>query len=240
MKRKDNQFRTLVRKTQKHLSRTIKAKEGLDDFKVTVTLLPASLDGHHVLFSPADRAEIRSASEVAAIFIVLNQYWTFVQYELLEYVVMEFGNRTLKRKMKAYVDDMDMLEEKIGISHITAVQLCFPCPDSVPVEVRLSGSQHNLRNPRMVQRAMAEQHMLHPHAVRSYRSVPGSMIVTLLIPYSVAGHVLANLRGMLPARELLSRPLEERMVYSINEAKETSFPLVNNKQSNLSNCLSLH
>ena len=227
LKRKDNRFRTLVRETQRYLSSTIQTKENLNDFKVAVTLLPASLDGHHILLAPDDRKVIMAATEIAPIFVVLNQYWTFVQYELLEYVIKKFGSNSLKQKIKAYVTDMDKIETEIGISHVTAVQLCFPCSDSVAVEVHLQGSQHTLRNPRFVQRAMAEQRELHPHTVRTFRNDPGSMIITLLIPYSVAGHVLATLRGILPAKDLLSRPLEERMVYKIDGAgTETYLPLV--------------
>ena len=227
LKRKDYQFRTLVRDTQRHLRLTIKTKEDFDDFKIAITLLPASLDGHLILLSPSDRNEIKSATEIPKIFIVLNQYWTFVQYELLEYVVQEYGSTNLKKDMKAYVTEMDELETEIGISHITAVQLCFPRPDSVAMEVHLSGSEHTFHNPRLVQRALTEQCELHPHSVRTYQSVPGSTIITLLIPFSVVGHVLATLRGMAPARDLLSRAVEDRLVYTMDEAEtEMYLPMV--------------
>jgi hypothetical protein len=203
--------------------------------------LPASLDGHHILLAANDRKVIMAATETAPIFVVLNQYWTFVQYELLEYVIKEFGSDSLKQKIKAYVTDMDKIETEIGISHVTAVQLCFPCSDSVPVEVHLRGSQHTLRIPRFVQRAMAEQRGLHPHTVRTFRSVPGSMIITLLIPYSVAGHVLATLHGILPAKDLLSRPLEERMVYKIDGAEtETYLALGPSKETTADRQQGLH
>ena len=68
-----------------------------------------------------------AAKSFAQIFVVLNQYWTFVQYELLEYVVQEYGNARLKKEMKAYIAAMDELEAEVGIDHFTAVQLTvFP------------------------------------------------------------------------------------------------------------------
>ena len=227
LKRKDFKFRTLIRMLHRYLSCTITALEDFADFKVAISLLPASMLGHHILLSPADRTEIIRAKSFDHIFIVLNQYWTPFEYELLEYVAMEYGNGRIKREMKAYVADMDKLEAEIGIDHVTAIQLCFPRPDSVSLEVHLSGTQHTLHNPRLVQRAMAEQCDLHPHTVRTYQTIPGSTILTLLIPYSVAGHVMASLRGMLPARELLSKPLEERIIYTMDEAEtEMYLPLV--------------
>ena len=227
VKRKDNQFRTLVRKTHRHLSRTIKSQEDFADFKVAITLLPASINGHHILLSPDDRTAIMGAKSFDQMFVVLNQYWTFHQYELLEYIVQEYGNARLKKEMKAYVDDTDELEAQVGIDHFTAVRLCYQRPDSVAMDIRLSGTQHMLCDARLVQRSVAGQCGLHPHTVCTYQSTPGSTVLTLLIPYAVAGHVMATFRGMLPAGDILSRPLEERVVYTMDEAEtEMHLPLV--------------
>ena len=229
VKQRDNQFRTLVRKTHRHLSRTIKAQEGEDfaDFKVAITLMPASLHGHHILLSPGDCSAIMKATSFDQIFVVLNQYWTCFQYELLEYVVQEYGNVELKKEMKEYVANMEELEAQVGVDHFTAVKLCSPRPDSIAMEVHLSGSQHKLCDTRLVQQSMAEQCGLHPHTVRTFQSTPGSTVITLLIPYAVAGHVMATLRGIMPAGNLLSRPLEERVVYTMDEAEtEMYLPLV--------------
>ena len=227
-KQKDMQFRTLVKRTCRYLSYTITTRgKRFYDFKIAVSLMPASLHGHHMVLPPRDRKAIKRAKSFYQIFIVLNQYWTYVQYELLEYVVRKYGSVRLKKKMQAYVDGMDKFEEQISSSHFTPVKLCSPRPDSVAMEIHLSGSQHMLRDARNVQRSMAEQCGLHPHTVRTYQSTPGSTILTLLIPYSLAGHVMATLQGMLPTGDLLSRPLEDRIVYTMDEAEtEMHLPLV--------------
>ena len=227
---KDFQFRTLVRKTQQCLSGIIKTANKFNDFKVAITQLPASLDGHHIVISPDDQQVIVSAKTVVQIIIVLNQYWTFVQYELLDYVVQEFteGNVILMNEMKEYIADMNAFEAEIGIKHFTGLQLCSPQSNSVPMKLPLPGSQHKLRDSRLIQQSMAQQCGLHPHTVRTHEANPGgSTIFTLLLPYSVAGHVLAVLQGMLLARELLSKPLEEREVYFMDEAETEMFlPMV--------------
>ena len=227
VKRKDNQFRTLVRKTHRHISRTITTQQGIADFRVAISYLPASRHNHHILLSPDDRTAIMEAKSFDQIFVVLNQYWTFVQYELLEYVVQEYGNARLKKEMKTYVADMDELESQVSLDHFTDIRRCSPRPDSVAMNVHLSGSQHMLCDARQVQRSVAEQNGLHPHAVRTLQSTPGSTILTLLVPYAVAGHVVASFRGMLPEGDLLSRPVEERVVYTMDEAEtEMYLPLV--------------
>ena len=189
--------------------------------------MPASLHGHHLVLSPEDRREIAESQLLDPIFVVLNQYWTFVQYELLEYVAKQYGSTALLEEMEAYVAEMDELEEEIGIDHITAVRLCYQRPNSVAIEVHLSSIHRTLSSLRQAQRSLAEQCELHPHTIRTYQSIPGSTVLTLLIPYSVAGHVLATLRGLQPARELLSKPVEERVIYTMEEPEtEMHLPMV--------------
>ena len=189
--------------------------------------MPASLHGYHHVLSPTEQMIIINAKSLDHIFVVLNQHWTVFEYGLLEYVAKKYGDDTIKKEMKVYVAEMDKLEAEIGIDHVSAVKLCYPRPDSVAVEVHLSGEHHTLHNARQAQRSLAGQCELHPHTVRTYQSIPGSTVLTLLIPYSVAGHVLATLRGLQPARELLSKPVEERVVYTMEEPEtEMYLPLV--------------
>ena len=138
--------------------------------------MPVSPHGHHILLSPGDRTAIMNATSFDQIFVVLNQYWTFVQHELLEYVVQEYGNDELKEEMKRYIADMEELKTQVGIDRLLAVlKLCSPQPDSIALdsivmEVRLSGSQHKLRDTRLVQRSMGEQCGLHPPTVHTLKA----------------------------------------------------------------------
>ena len=170
VKQKDNQFRSLVKRTHQHLSRTIKTQDkAFTDFKVEITYMPASPHGHNILLSPDDRRDIMKATSFDQIFVILNQYWTFVHYELLEYVVQEYGNNDLKMDMKRYAANMEELEDQVGIGRLTTVKLCSPQPNS---EVHVSGSQNKLRDASAhpVQQSMAEQCALHPHTVRTLKA----------------------------------------------------------------------
>ena len=170
LKQKNNQFQTLVRKTHTHLSRTYTTPEELDDFKVAISYLPAMLHGPPILLSPSDRRDIRNATSFAQIFVVLNQHWNSVHYELLEYVIKEYGNASLKEEMRAYVKDFDELEAQIGIDHFNTIKLCSPRPDSVAFNIDLVASQHTRRDARTVQRSTAEYFGMHSHTPRTLHS----------------------------------------------------------------------
>lgn len=213
LKRKDNQFRMLLRKTHRHLSRTYRTPAELDDFKVAISYLPAMLHGPPILLSPSDRREIGNATSFAQIFVVLNQYWNSVHYELLEYVIKEYGNASLKKEMRAYVRDFDELEAQIGNDHFNTIELCSPRPDSVAFNIDLVGFQHTRHDARTVQRSTAEHFGMHSHTPRTLQSIVGSTKLTLLVPYEVARYVMYTFHQRLIAVNLLSRPLEERVVF---------------------------
>ena len=229
LKQMDYKFRHIIKEVQQHLSCTITNDDELNAFKAEVTVLPASEDGQQRVLSPDDCKEIISATNTTPVIIVLNQYWSCFDYKLLEYIVDKYGNPILKKEMKAYVDDMDKLEEEIDLSEVQNIPLCFPCPDSVIVECHLAGTQRPLCHARRVQHSFARKARLHPYAVHTYQGRPGSIVLTIIIPHSVMFQALASLRGSSPAHDLLSKPLEERIIYSMDE-DETEALIVSTMQ----------
>ena len=114
-----------------------------------------------------------NATSFDQIFVVLNQYWTFIQYELLEYVVQEYGNDDLKKEMNRYRADMEELEAQVGIDRLMAVKVCSTQPDSIAMVVHLSGSQYKLPDACLMQRSVAEQCGLHPRTVHTLKADTG-------------------------------------------------------------------
>ena len=213
LKRKDNQFLRLLRNTRAHLSRTYRTPQELDDFKVAISFIPAMRHDPIFVLSPSDRREIQNATSFAQIFVVLNQYWNSVHYELLEYVIKEYGNASLKKEMRAYVQDFDELEAQIGIDHFNTIKLCSPRPDSVAFNIDLVGIEHTRHDARIVQRSTADHFGMHSHTPRILQSIVGYTKLTLLVPYEVARYVMYTFHQRLIAVNLLSRPLEERVVF---------------------------
>ena len=50
--------------------------------------------------------EINSAETVAKIFTILNAYWNYLTYEILEYIIDHFGDGTDKERLKNYNQDL--------------------------------------------------------------------------------------------------------------------------------------
>ena len=50
--------------------------------------------------------EINSAGTISKIFIILNAYWNYLTYEVLEYIIKEFGDDSDKERLKNYNKDL--------------------------------------------------------------------------------------------------------------------------------------
>ena len=95
------QFGDLVTETRK----SVEKRTRVDDFAVSILGLGAYepvcevrsrslLDDH--------TEEIISAETISKIFIILNAYWNYLTYEVLEYIIKHFGDETDKKSLKIY------------------------------------------------------------------------------------------------------------------------------------------
>ena len=50
--------------------------------------------------------EINNAGTISKIFIILKTYWNFLTYEVLEYIIKEFGDDSDKERLKNYNKDL--------------------------------------------------------------------------------------------------------------------------------------
>ncbi len=192
-KEKEKKFRKLVRRTYQHLTKVI---EDLDDFKVFVTLLPKQLGTR---FEGEDLKLIQVAKCLADIFTVLNQYWNFTSYDLLEAVVEEYGDghHKLQDEMKQYREEMEVFETATSLGPLVGLQLCNPRPNSCPVVAHLAGecSQKTLADVQLCRRCIAQEFGCDKTAIRWSKVDVGSVIVTFLVPSSIAGAMIIKARS---------------------------------------------
>ena len=94
------------------------------------------------LFINSCQQELNNASTIDAVFGIVSQFWSFLDYNLLEKVVKEFGDDSDKQKfadytkaLQEFLSDWKVVPHKIQRSEVptTAVKLCFKLDsDSLP------------------------------------------------------------------------------------------------------------
>ena len=102
------------------LSLLIKSPDFLSKFKVTLTTLPLSKRHQHLLFLKREKKRIMKAKDIDEIFDLLEPYWDYTDYSLLEYLIKEFGSRQLQQEMERYIAQLEQFEK---MTHIQGFNL---------------------------------------------------------------------------------------------------------------------
>ena len=99
------QFGSLVTETRE----SVEKRTTVEKFAVSILALGAyepvcEVRGRSLLEDHNE--EINSAETIAKIFTILNAYWNYLTYEILEYIIKHFGDDSDKDKLKNYNKDL--------------------------------------------------------------------------------------------------------------------------------------
>ena len=99
-------FRTLVKDTMKELRKDVEIS--MEDLQYDLTLLPVDIKSNHATYITENIKKLSEVTDVKELFLLLNTYWDYFNYTLLEVLVNEHGSPELKLRMKTYVSDLKL------------------------------------------------------------------------------------------------------------------------------------
>ena len=126
----ERNFCTLANQAYKEVEVKMKGR----DFVACATCLPPSARNEHRSFIMENLINIQPPVTIDKIWIYLNLYWDFMNYGLLEHVIITFGSEDLKHQMQHYVYQLSMFKR---ITRLCDFIKCWPCKDDRPPEDRL-------------------------------------------------------------------------------------------------------
>ena len=167
-----------------------------------------------------DLDRIMKSDEFHEIYMVLSQYINWYNYELLNRIVEEYGNPSIKQQMENYRTKIDEFEEHTNLDSVKNIPLCQPQPDSVAIIVRMPNSQCNqfqLNEIRMMQHTFADEAGIDHAAVRTHMVVQSSVEVIFLVPLALAPYlIVSSVCPLLTSQEPLPEDVYERCVQIIH------------------------
>ena len=90
-------------------------------FKVSLTKLPMLTLGKKSRFlRTKEKRKILKAKSVDAVFEVIDPYWNYVDYSLLEHVVEKYCSEDVKMEMRGYKDRLHAFEKATSVKHFTS------------------------------------------------------------------------------------------------------------------------
>ena len=162
----------------------------LQRLKRCVTLLPASIKHQHVAFIRENMRTITHSESMEEIFGVLNLYWDFLNYTLLEHIVTEFGTNDTKAAMAKYISELVAFRKTTKLSAFIAH---WPCSGNVPPDMsklvtkikKKDWSNCTLEDVEQFKRTLTQKLLLPSFAVILRDAEQGCISLTWLIPSSI-------------------------------------------------------
>ena len=193
----ENRFGDLVDKACREVK-----KIDLDILFSRVTYLPVSLRRQHQSFIEEKLTNIPPPETFAKIWSILNLYWDFLNYGLLEHVINQCGSEVLKQQMQDYVEELSTFKQTTRLRDFIE---SWPCRDDGPPEDRLKKvvvkmnhewSQCTLRDVESFKKALVHKFFLPEFDIVLQKAERGCVCVTWLTSPSIATLLQQNLANI--------------------------------------------
>ena len=91
-------------------------KVPLSDFREALSILPSTLSSTNEKFVLSKLPLFEKAESIGRIFAHLSFYLSYIDFDLLEHIIEEFGSEHLKEDMSCYAQDMRQFKARTTIS----------------------------------------------------------------------------------------------------------------------------
>ena len=101
----------------------------IEDILQALTLLPVSLRTEYKGIIQDQLPSLERATTIGALFLHLNPLFSFIDYGLLEYLIMKLGSHQMKQNMRVYVSQIQPFMETTTVAQL---MVCWPGMDELP------------------------------------------------------------------------------------------------------------
>ena len=212
-------FISMVGDLKKHLKET-KTDSGLPKFRDEFILkLPLSIREDNEKFFNRNNTEINKATTFDELFTCLSTYWSYLNHSLLGGIILRYGTEELKDNIEEFSREVDEFRK---VTTIEVFQEIEPSPRLVPpagfqefVTKHSLSLMSTLEDIECIRHEFCEKFHLHKFAFYLVRVLKGSVLITWLVPHSVARLVEARM-----TQELMMELSIEDIIYTDTKSSE--------------------
>ena len=215
----DEKFLSVLTHTKTEFSR--KPAGFLNELRTTIITLRVSSRFKHLQFLTTERERILSAKSVDEVFMVLDDYWDYANYELLQYLVERFGESGLKKEMSEYVENLEEFEKKTTIQESESVasrnrHRKRPVHDgyefsTVNIQLHKNPKVCTLYEARQAAESVAKKACLEPYVMRQRKVSCHSVQISLVFPRSALELILVALdEEFLETHQIISVTIDNK------------------------------
>ena len=195
----ENTFGNLVDKACEE----VKGKVEPHIFLSRVTCLPVSVASpQHRSFIEKKLTNILPPVTFESIWSILNLYWDFLNYGLLEHIINKCGSEALKQQMQDYVDELSTFKQTTRLCDFIK---SWPCRDDgrpedclrkMIVKMQKEWSQCTLQDVESFKKALVHRFFLPEFDIHLQKAERGCVCVTWLTSPSIATLLQQNLANI--------------------------------------------
>ena len=194
----ERKFGSLIHLAYQEVNRQMEPPE----FLSRITYLPVSARTLHRSFIKTNLTNIPPPVTYEKIWAILNLYWDFLNYGLLEHVVNKCGSEDLKQQMQDYVDELSTFKQTTRLCDFVE---SWPCRDDGPpedslkkvvVKMRHEWSQCTLRDVESFMKDLVHKFFLPEFDILLQKAERGCVCVTWLTSPSITSLLQQNLANI--------------------------------------------
>ncbi len=157
-------------------------------------ILPSSIQDVHEEFVLKKIGIFEKAESIESIFAHLSFYLSYIDFCLLEHIIITFGSEFLKETMSCYVKDMREFRKRTTISQALPYiykRDILPSPDisRITVKISLDIEVATLEDLDEYRKSFANRFLLSHLAFLLANVQDGSLLVTWLVPIVVGAYI---------------------------------------------------
>ena len=166
--------------------------------------------------------ELYSAQSIQVVLGHLNRHWTYMQFDLLEHIIEQFGMVELERQMEKYKIDIEEFKRKTTVGEFGKANGKLPDP-VIPDGFKELLSHHALSEQttlselEKLQRDIEKAFGLEDVALIVHTVMSGSVVVVWRIPESVADYnismFLAREKHIFESSRIMELELDGETIY---------------------------
>ena len=170
-------------------------------FKARLMTLPIKYKEEHEDFFKQIENELEKESTINSIWIKLSKYWNFMNYTLLENLIRNIGDRSLKQNMKSYLSSLETFRRNTRLCDFA--EHC-PAVESRPSEadlkefvlyLKLDWETCTLEQLEELKGHIIRKFLLPSFALILKKVSHGSLIVTWLLPAQITSTLMQDLEN---------------------------------------------
>ena len=200
----------------------------MKQFLRTLMLLPLSIRHDHLRFFNEVLPNIVKSKSIDEIFLLLNLYWNFIDYHLLEVVITGHGSESLKAQMEKYVCDLAQFRRNTTIAQVCGIAKTWLLKQDLPqhfskltTKFSAKASEYTLQDLEDFRKSFFRELSLSESIAMLAGVVKGSVIILWHIPTAIASSlttaILSHPRRFFEEQQLVEIDIDRQCLFSAQQ-----------------------